>query len=281
MTQIDKLINERVPIERLSRDLRIASKTLSDKEARFLVDGYYIIQENRIRADAQIRSMSVDGEPIAILDWTARQMRTLENQIKGALDKYSASHPIGEWLRAQKGIGPVLASGLLAHIDIERCPTVGHIYSFAGLVPGVKWEKGKKRPWNASLKTLCWKIGESFVKFSNHDDALYGKIYAESKEYLVKRNEAGEFAEDARRILESLNFSKSTVSYKYYAGIMPNQTVPMLPPAHIHARAKRRAVKIFLSHFHQVWYEQHFGRPAPEIYPIAYMGHVHKIEPPR
>jgi hypothetical protein len=45
------------PVQRLSRDLANAARTISDAEARFLVDAYYSMQDARIRADGQIRSI--------------------------------------------------------------------------------------------------------------------------------------------------------------------------------------------------------------------------------
>ena len=53
-----------------------------------------------------------------------------------------------------------------------------------------------------------------------------------------------------------------------------------LPPAQIDARARRYAVKLFLVHFHERWYEMEFGKPAPLSYPIAHMGHTHVVHPP-
>lgn len=48
----------------------------------------------------------------------------------------------------------------------------------------------------------------------------------------------------------------------------------MLPPAHVHARAKRWVVKLFLAHFHEVYYKEHFGKMPPKPYVIGIMGHV-------
>ena len=175
----------------LSRDLRKAAATLSDLEARYLVDAYYQMQDQRIRADNQLRSMG--EEPHDVLVWYGRQSETLENQVKGALDVYSKHHPVGPWLRSVKGVGPVIAAGLLAHIDITKAPTVGHIWRYSGLDPTSKWGKGEKRPWNASLKVVCWKLGESFVKVSGKEDAYYGHIYRQRKDKESAANEAGAF----------------------------------------------------------------------------------------
>jgi hypothetical protein len=260
------------PLPRLSRDLRDAAIELSDDEARFLVDSYYNMQEQRIRGDAQVRALEKTKEPHRVLAWYAEQSERLEKAVRGALDVYSASKPLGQWARNQDGIGPVLAAGLLAHIDIARCTSAGDIWRFAGLDPTQTWGKGKKRPWNAGLKTLCWKIGESFVKVCNKDTAFYGHLYKQRKERETLRNEAGDFADQAKAKLEKFNIDKKTDAYKAYS-------VGKLPPAHIHARAKRYAVKLFLAHYFETGCRL-AGREPPLPYPIAHLDHVHRIAPP-
>lgn len=262
----------REAIHKLTKDERQASVTLGKDEARFLVDAYYQLQENRIRNDGQVRSMAKDGEPHTVLRWLADMNRTLEEQIKAALDLYSASDPVGVWLRSQKGIGPVISAGLLAHLDITKAETAGAFWSFAGLDPSKTWEKGQKRPWNAELKVLCWKAGESFVKVSGHDDATYGRFYKERKALEIERNERGDFTVQAAQVLERKKIGKDTDAYKAYIK-------GKLPPAHLHARATRYAVKLFLAHLHEVMYLQHFKRPPPLPYAIGILGHAHKSSP--
>lgn len=260
-------------IRNLTKDERAAASTLGRDEARFLVDAYYTMQENRIRATAQVRALSQSGEPNAVLQWLARMNLTLEQAIKVALDCYSASQPIGQWMRRQKGVGPVISAGLIAHLDIHKAKTAGAFWSFAGLDPSVRWEKGQKRPWNADLKVLCWKLGESFVKVSNLEDAFYGRFYRRTKDELIARNERGEFAEAARMKLEQFKIGKDTEAYKHYSQ-------GRLPPAHIHARARRVTVKLFLSHLHEVWWKLEFGTEPPKPFSIAILNHTHYIPPP-
>ena len=260
------------PIQKLTKDTKLAAKSLSSVQARFLVDQYYIIQEDRKRTGNQVRSMN--DEPHETLEFFFNQNKALERQIKNALDAYSASQEIGQWMRSIKGIGPVIAAGLMAHIDMDKAPTVGHIWRFAGLDPTVKWEKGRKRPWNASLKTLCWKIGQSFVKVSGGDNpSPYGIWYREKKEYYIKKNEAGDYKERAAKILESKNIGKNTDAYKAYSN-------GKLPPAQIDQMAQRWATKLFLSHMHHHWHIFHFGEEPPKPYAIAHLDHAHMIEPP-
>lgn len=256
-------------VERLSRDLRTASLTLSDEEARFLVDASYIIQEDRKRSGNQVRSMGT--EPHATLSWFFENNQILEGQLKTALDRYSDSKKIGRWMKAQYGIGPVLSAGLLAHIDIEKAVTVGDIWRFAGLDPTIKWEKGQKRPFNAGLKTLCWKIGQSFMKFHKEDACFYGKLYKQRKDFEEARNNRGDNAAKAAELLPK--FNKSTEAYGHLAS-------GKLPPAQIDARARRWAVKIFLSHVHEKWHELELGVKPAKPFAIEHLGHAHYIPPP-
>jgi len=259
------------PIEKLKKDILSAAIRLSDDEARFLVDYYYIAQEDRKRSSNQKLALTKTQEPNAVITWLAAQSMTLEKQILRALDSYTQTHLMGNWMREIYGIGPVISAGLLAHIDITKAPTVGHIWSFAGLDPRRKWEPKTKRPWNASLKTLCWKVGQSFMKFSNEPECVYGHLYRQRKEYEIKRNEAGGNAEAA--VEGTTRVKKTTDAYKFYS-------VGKLPPAQIDARARRWAVKIFLSHLHAEWYRRHFNQEPPKPFAIAILGHAHEIKAP-
>ena len=127
------------PIQRLTRDLKLAALTLSPGEARFLVDYYYVTQEHRKATYNQERSLVASEEPHEVISWLAHQTETLEHQILRALDSWTDGQELGRWCKQITGIGPVIAAGLLAHIDITKCPTAGNIWSFAGLNPSVEW----------------------------------------------------------------------------------------------------------------------------------------------
>ena len=349
---------------RLTGDQREAAATLEKEEVRYLVDNYYVMQENRKRADNQVRAMSENGEPSAVIQWQARMAHILEQQIQLALNIYSRNNPLGQWARSNKGIGPVTTSGLLAHIDLERATTAGKIWRFAGLDPTITWYSSaaakqfvreaitgrptyesvaalasslgrnpealwrdaryngpnnpplqrttaervakalSRRPWNASLKTLCWKIGESFTKVCNHEDAFYGHIYRDRKNLEWERNLVGQFSDQAASGAERVG--NSTIAYRWYSAqyqadavreLMENAVstavwdqrldrveagtgTPMLPPGHIHSRAKRYAVKLYLAHFHEMGYRLVLNREPPVPYPIAHMDHADRINPP-
>jgi len=266
-------------LQRLTTDLKKASATLNVKEARYLVDLYYQLQNARIRSASQIRAINQEvdeGNSHETLSFFKGQFETLENQIKNSLGVFAASHRPGRWAQSICGIGPVISAGLLAHIDITRATTAGALWKYAGICsPSVDvWNKGEKRPWNADFKTLVvFKLGECFVKVQNNDKDYYGKLFAARKKLYVEKNESGEYAQRAEVILSAKKFNKSTDAYKAYSS-------GKLPPAHIHAMARRIAVKMFLSHLQAVMYECHFGEEAAKPYIIDIGGHVHYEPPP-
>ena len=268
---IMKEIEDREPLERLSKDLREAAKLMTREEVRYLVDTYYQWQLNRMRSASQVRALVEQKEPSALLPWLEKQSRRVEREIKKALAAWAEEQPVGRWLGSICGIGPALTAGLMAYIDITKASTAGKIWSFAGLNPTVKWEKGQKRPWCAQLKTLAWKAGQSFVKVSSNENDIYGKIWRERKELEQRKNEAGDYKDIARERAKTVG--KKTEAYKYYAA-------GKLPPGHIHARAKRYAVKMFLSHLHEVMYLDHYKTPPPKPWVIEHGGHVDYIPPP-
>jgi len=262
-----------VGIEKLSKDIRDAAKLMGKREIGFIVSCYYDIQAYRIASANQQRKLLEGEEPSAFMGHFNAQLLAFEKQMATVLDKWSAHQPMGVWAREIVGIGPIIASGLCAHIDIEKAPSVGHIWRFAGLDPTSKWEKGKKRPWNAALKRILWLAGESFVKVSGNARDTYGKLYLQRKEYEIRRNEAGELADFAKQRLSQPGAKKLD------KGLIALLETGKLPAIAMHERSKRWAVKMFLSHWWEEAYRQRYGSVPPAPYPIAHLGHIHKIEP--
>ena len=257
---------------RFDRNLLNAAD-MSIDEARHLVDAYYQIQENRKAVGNPARALVAAQERHSLVSWLLDENTTLEKQIEYVLDSWTDTIPAAAWAKGIVGIDPVISAGLSAHIDIKRCPTVGRIWRFAGLDPTVEWRPKTRRPWNPSLKTLCWKIGESFVKVCGCDGDFYGKLYIQRKQFEQKRNDAGELADQAKHRLDHFNIGKETDTYRWYAQ-------GKLPPAHIQARAKRWTVKLFLAHFHHVAWTLATGTPPAKPYVLTHIGHADYIAPP-
>lgn len=263
-----------IAAEKLTLDLRKAAATLRPNEVRYIVSRYYQLQKDRLRVTNQLRAASEGEAPNAFLQWEQEQALFRERNLCAALTVVAHNTLPGRWCLSILGIGPVITAGLLAHIDITRAPYATNIWSYAGLLPDAQWEKGEKRPWNAALKTLCWKIGSSFVKIHNNpNDTLYGKIYKEQKQANLQRNENGGYADLAQKMLRQKNITDVELKAIYTSG--------KIPPGQIEAGARRQAVKMFLSHLHHVLYEVYYQKPPALPYILAHdPRHTHYVPPP-
>lgn len=125
--------------KKLSADMKAAAARLRPNEARFLVDSYYQRQDARIAAANQGRSLKDQGEPSSLVDWISDVEDALETRIKQVLEIWSDAHPAGRWMKSNVGVGPCLAAGFLAYIDIRKAVHVSAIWRLAGLDPTRPW----------------------------------------------------------------------------------------------------------------------------------------------
>jgi hypothetical protein len=271
----------------LLKRLRSGDLVLSTEEACFLVDAHETAQKARLAMENQERSLAASMEP-EFLGWLISHNKESEMAISKALDVYTAKDPLGSWARSQKGVGTMIAAGLLRHFNfmvpvkgteemeprpMERAQMPSRFWSFAGLAPPhiYSWGKGEKRPFNMRLKTiLLGHLADSFVKLHNDPECFYGMIYAIQKARELERNDAGEFAEQAKTTLEA--HPKHANKKTYEAG--------QFPAGRIDRMARRAAVKIFVSNYHYVGYCIAFGELPPKPYVFSVLGHGDLVGPP-
>jgi hypothetical protein len=283
-------IDDAMVMPQLSADLRDASRFMGRREIRTLVDSFYIMQKARIVAGNISGALDKANEPHRILDYVAQMQERLENQIHSTLDVWSSNNTDCHWLREIVGVGPVISSGLTAHIDISRAATAGALWRFAGLDPTAIWLPKTKRPWNARLKLLAWKAGQSFVKFAANERCYYGHLYTVRRELEDLRNARGDYANEAVHVLLTRNFrSMANTRMKNATDAEKEKEIQttvswykkgMFPPGRIQLRATRYACTIFLSHLHDVMFFNTYNHAAPRPYVYDYRDHAHIIEPP-
>jgi hypothetical protein len=247
---------------------------------------------------------------VMIKDYTKIEKKIallISNQIK--------AYPIHEWLISQKGIGPMLAGGLIGYIgDISKFDKVTSLWAYAGMGvievcdtckkryihAGSKgaWiqhtadrlkeqndkvkDKSKKKKgqdfikeaesklchcesplikrisqrriagqlldYNPDFKQLCFLIGDQFIK---QRESPYRKLYDQFRLEYENRPDLMKERDERKK-----GESKGT--------------------GHINDMARRKAVKIFLSHLWEEWRTLE-GLPTPEPYSFAVLGHTDKI----
>lgn len=254
------------------------------RELRFLVESYYDLQKLRIETGNRLYQLigkdKLQDARFVGLTSTFKRLKELEKGVSSLIKSEVKTLPIWNmWLKDVKGIGHILTAGLYSWIcgqkhtakcikkrekyfakkakgakkrktrfeckcpiiAIGRFPYVSSLWKYCGLdvVGGKapKRTKGKKITWNPRMKTLCWKIGESFVKTRD----FYRTQYDNFRD-----------AEDTKH--------------------------PDLSKLHRYNRAKRKTVKLFLSHLFSNWYGLE-GLEAPKPYGLAVLDHKHEIKP--
>jgi hypothetical protein len=228
-----------VLVEPMDRDFIETAVHLTRRQVRHLVNCY--LTRNTLQ---QLKTE--DDEICLIIEGLLNQAETLENTIKRLLNIYNDTHPIGKWLKSIRGITPIYAAGLLSYIDIKKAPTAGHIWSYAGLVPQII--PGEYN-YNPSFKRLCLDIGNKFAELGN--SCFYGRIYNKRKTYELEK-----------KIEKAAVFLQSTDEI-----------------SHNDKKAKRYAVKMFLSHLQAIWYEMEFREKPANPYAIDIAGNTQYIPP--
>lgn len=117
-------------------------------------------------------------------------------------------------------------------------------------------------PYNKELKVVCYKIGSSFHKVCNNEKSLYGRLFKERLQYETIKNQRGDYADQAQKILQEKNFRNKEVIEIYKSG--------KLPISHLYARCERYVTKLFISHCFECAYFIEYGTMPPAPYALKF-----------
>lgn len=241
---------------------------MDSAKVRVLVEVYYDVQAVRLGAQNRIRAagrngLGEDAEQV-LLDWLDERMERQESELKAMVLKEIRGEPLWkDWLKGVKGIGPCIAGGMIAWLgDCSRFDTVSKLWAYCGLhvVDGhaPKRAVGQKANWNATLRTLAWKAGKSFVMVGKG----YRQVYdAEKARLRVLHPEGVPF--DPPRFTKPRDGEEKRELLQFSDG-------------HVDAMARRKTVKLFFSHY---WEQARTGAGLPirDPYVLEQMGHTTKI----
>lgn len=153
-------------------------------EIIYLIRQFYRIQEHRIAFGEQIRALKKQKVSVNPLDSYYKDLQGLEKRMTTYMKDSIQDEAIWTgFLKKTRGIGPILAAGLINLIDITKARHVSSLWKFAGLdvVNGAapKRKKGVISTWNPLMRNLCWKIGTSLVRTGSP----YREFYDERKKH--------------------------------------------------------------------------------------------------
>ena len=189
-------------------------------------------QRDRIRMTNRVTAVE-DGrserESAAVEHFSTR-FQALEDEVTGMIAVTIRDHELWPWMQAVKGIGPGLAGAMLAPIDIERATTISALWKYAG--QGVtNGERDRRRKGEKLSYNAGLKKTCYLVATSfMRSGSPYRREYDEAKVYYERQR---------------LDWT----------------------PGHRDMAAKRKMVKLFLSHLWTVWRVE---RDLPLRTPYAY-----------
>jgi hypothetical protein len=139
--------------------------------------------------------------------------------------------------------------------------------------------------WSPIGRKTCWLIGESFVK-QKADGCLYRRVYDDAKDMYMARLEAEKLeglAEDEALAAQEMSSEEETDQETPEQEELPEGEDRVKEPSGLkgiaHRRAKRKAVKLFISHVWEIS-RRLAGLPIRRAYVIEKLGHSSVIEPP-
>lgn len=227
-------------------------KTLKCKDLRLLIEIFYDTQKLRIATENRLRSYQQAGASMHdSIKNLAIELKDRENELEKEIKYEVGLHPVwGGWLKDVKGIGPMMAGGLITIIDdIERFATISKLWRYCGLAPNERRKVGEKLRYNPHAKVLAWKIASQFLKARGR----YADIYYEAK---VRYEGRGDIYEAHHTDIGG--GVKGKPQYQALGG-------PKSYKLHIHQMAMRRMVKRFLADTWVMW-RQIEGLPITEPY---------------
>jgi hypothetical protein len=218
-------------------------------------------------------------------------LEALEKKIFGRMKRVVKHHPAWSWLERVKGMGPTLSTKILGLVaDAGKFDTVSKLWAFSGygLKEGQRQRpvKGEKLSYNRRLKTALYLAGDSFIK----SRSPYRAVYDDAK---AKYREAKQ-VEPILRLLPDLDHDSFELTVLRETPDGKKKWDKLIKDAnkaasaerdeacwsdgHVDNAARRKMVKLFLSHLWVVWREAE-GLPTRAPYAHEYLGHTSLSDP--
>lgn len=222
----------------------------------------------KIRVSTQVRNthLKKNGRADPFCQEAHKKLAALEEWIDGEVASKLVAHPAFPWFNRVKGVGFENIGKVVGLIDITKASYVSSLWKYAGFSvedgKAPKQKKGEVREFNLQLRSMCWRLGTSLMRAKGK----YYDFYQEKKVAdIAKIQQRGITIlpqEELDRLKKKKNFDPTVY----------------MSEGHVHGRALRKAIKLFLSHLWVVWREAE-GLTIAKPYAHAELGHQHYIDP--
>ena len=241
----------------------------------FLVNATLAAEKLRIAAQNRNTHLAKQDKEDPTTQKIYNDIKGLEDFIDGELVTKVEAHPASYWFSKVKGVGGENIAKVLGSIRIKPDPddpkkgyakSVSGLWKFAGFsVENGKSstpKKGKKNPYNKTLRTMCWRLASSLMR-------ARGKYY----EYFTNQKDRykARFIRDGYNIIPASELPVDERDKHY-------EPEGVISEGHVMNMALRKMIKLFLSHLWVVWREIE-NLPISKPYAQEKLGHDSYMNP--
>lgn len=233
-----------------------------NNELRALVALYYDVQHYRIAGLLRRKAIQRAGSTSERIQVAVAALKSTEDKMGRLIEQSIEGHPLAEWPLSLRGVGPILAAGLIAsdldpHIDK---PSAWWRYAGIGVVDGHNQRKrrGEKVGYNMFLRRTLELIVGTAIRLHQPPEKpcfyaeLYHRFKAESE-----LNRPDIQASNCKRCEGSGDYKADKCDHCHGTGKVG------VAIQH-HRRAIMLTQRVFLTHCQQRWREA-LGLPPPRL----------------
>lgn len=262
------------------------------KEIDLFVSTFDHLQKGRIRVGNRLGALERDGYDKARLnvlhDFLDIRLELMEKDIDKAVCEFVKDHPLWtQWLEKVKGIGLHMAGLILYAVrDVRRFETISKFWAYYGFIPvyyKAECEHGHKHFFSSDPLPA----GKTCQVLDGEDEVCGGKfISSEKVENQMPHRAKGfhfNFNMTGRKIfwmcseqlIKSNGIYKRMIYDKYKE--IDSKEHPDFPAHRLHTRARRKIIKLFMSH---VWEVLRQSEKLPAIKPYTVVFQNEEYIPP-
>ena len=233
-------------------------------------------------------------KPMKKFVWLFKKLREIEGGIKDALQDWVVAHPLWDaWLSKVRGIGPVVAAGLIAWLASPREFTLKKVvkvdrrkkiveYEEKGEIVVSEFPNAELMKYNKKEKTCLIRL-PSVIECANTVSQLWSYLGLDPRKKKRRGKKAGYHPRLKAFVLH--NLGSAIIKHNEFARELfekfreqARKKHPDWTNKHVFMHSRRKVVKLFLASLWEVWREMN-GLEVTEPYPIEYLGHKDKIRP--
>jgi len=154
---------------------------ITHEELRRIAKQYIILQEKR-----QAVKQSSSKTPSQISSWLNSQLTSLKKELVSRFEEQLEGHPLLEWCKIVKGLGPTSALIYAGYIDPHIAESPAKVYAYWGFTPEGKRRPGKKIKGRPELKRNAWFFAKAVIM---KKDPYYTPLWQAKKQYLLNRED--------------------------------------------------------------------------------------------